>query len=253
MGPRRTAGLVAAPLLTAAGALAMGGIAAAAFTIALTPYDKPMPGASEAGRAVFESTLGDLTDPLRLAPVAAGVLLAELTWIFGIGITAQRLFPRRRRWLPGVAAVVLSLLGAWIAIGLVAGDGGLWGIAVHDAVRAIAVAGVLAALLVLIPAGMYWAPARVPARAAAEPVRSDARDAAPTKTVAAGPAATQKASLDPAQRLRPRLHRFGARVRAVGSRVAERTRATVAGLHVPVSAVVARLRRQAPRKSVSTP
>lgn len=173
MDRRRTAWLAAAPLLAGTAALMLGAAAASALAVVLSPYEKPAPQVLDAGRAVLASTLGDLTDPRRLAPVAAGVLLAELTWIVGLGLGAQRLFPRRRRALPALAAVVLSALGAWVAVGVLAGDGGLWAVSVDDAVNAVLVGGVVSALVVYLPAGQHWPMALEPAPAA--PARAWAR------------------------------------------------------------------------------
>lgn len=156
MDRRRTTWLVAAPLLAGTAALMLGAAAASALAVVLTPYETPAPAPLDAGRAVLASTFGDLTDLRQLAPVAVGVLLAELTWVVGLGLGAQRLFPRRRRAIPAFAAVVLSALGAWVAIGLLAGDGGLWAVAVDDAVRAVLISGVASALLVFLPAGQHW-------------------------------------------------------------------------------------------------
>lgn len=176
---RRTAWLVATPLLAGASALVLGAAAVCALAVVLTPYEAPVPQGLDAGRAVLESTLGDLTDPRQLAPVAAGVLLAALTWVVGLGLGAQRLFPRRRRAIPAVAAVVLSALAAWVGLGLLPGEDGLWAVTVDDAVNAIVLGAVSTGLLVLLVAGQQWpthepdleleqpagrAPERVPAR-----------------------------------------------------------------------------------------
>lgn len=173
MDRRRTAWLVAAPLLAGTAALMLGAAAASALAVVLTPYETPAPPVLDAGRAVLASTLGDLTDLRRLAPVAVGVLLAELTWMVGLGLGAQRLFPRRRRAIPAFAAVVLSALGAWIAVGLLAGDAGLWAVTVDDAVDAVLIGGVAAALVVYVPAGQQW-PMAAQTGPVAEP-RSSAR------------------------------------------------------------------------------
>ena len=156
MGRRRMAWLAAAPLLAGTAALMLGAAAASALAVVLAPYGTPAPGMLDAGRAVLASTLGDLTGPRQLAPVAVGVLLAELTWMVGLGLAAQRLFPRRRRAIPAIAAVVLSVPGAWVAIGLLAIDGGLWAVEVRGAVDAVLVAGVLSALVVYLLAGQQW-------------------------------------------------------------------------------------------------
>jgi len=166
MDRRRTAWLAAAPLLAATAALMLGAAAASALAVVLTPYETPAPHLLDAGRAVLSSTFGDLTDLRQLAPVAVGVLLAELTWVVGLGLGAQWLFPRRRRAIPAFAAVILSALGAWVAIGLLAGDDGLWGLTVDDAVDAVLVAGVLSALIVYVPAGQHWPMAPEPVVAA---------------------------------------------------------------------------------------
>jgi hypothetical protein len=156
MDRRRTAWLAAAPLLAGTAALMLGAAAASALAVVLTPYETPAPQVLDAGRAVLASTLRDLTDLRQLAPVAVGVLLAELTWVVGLGVAAQRLFPRRRRAVPAFAAVVLSALGAWVGIGLLAGADGLWAVGVQDAVNVVLVAGVLSALVVYMPAGQHW-------------------------------------------------------------------------------------------------
>lgn len=156
MDRRRMAWLAAAPLLAGTAALMLGAAAASALAVVLTPYETPAPQVLDAGRAVLASTLGDLTDLRQLAPVAVGVLLAELTWVVGLGLGAQWLFPRRRRAIPAFAAVVLSALGAWIAIGLLAGSEGLWAVRVDDAVDAVLIGGVLSALVVYLPAGRHW-------------------------------------------------------------------------------------------------
>lgn len=156
---RRTAWLVAVPLLAGTAALVLGAAATAAFAVVLTPYETPAPGVLEAGRGVLASTLGDLTTPRALAPVAAGVLLAGLTWAVGLGLGAQRLFPRRRRALPAFAAVLVSAAVAWVAVGvLAASEGDVWAVTVDDAVDAVLVASVAAGLLVFVPAGYFWQP-----------------------------------------------------------------------------------------------
>lgn len=188
---RRAAWLVAAPLLSGTAALVLGAAAASALAVVLTPYETPAPPVLDAGRAVLASTLGDLTDPRQLAPVAAGVLLAELTWVVGLGLGAQRLFPRRRRAIPALAAVVVSALGAWVAVGLLAGEAGLWGLGVEDAVNAMSLGGVASALLVYVPAGQHWPMSEpdepvLPQRVAARPSRGPRPDApARPKAVAA--------------------------------------------------------------------
>lgn len=163
MDRRRMAWLAAAPVLAGTAALMLGAAAASALAVVLTPYEAPTPEVLDAGRAVLASTLGDLTDLRRLAPVAVGVLLAELTWIVGLGLGAQRLFPRRRRAIPAVAAVVLSALGAWVALGALAGADGLWSVSVDDAVNAVLIGGVVSALVVYLPAGQHWPMAEDPA------------------------------------------------------------------------------------------
>lgn len=173
MDRRRMAWLAAAPLLAGTAALMLGAAAASALAVVLTPYETPAPQVLDAGRAVLASTLGDLTDLRQLAPVAVGVLLAELTWIVGLGLGAQWLFPRRRRAIPALAAVVLSALGAWVAVGVLAGDGGLWAVTVDDAVNAVLVGGVVSALVVYLPAGQHWPMALEPELAA--PARAWAR------------------------------------------------------------------------------
>ncbi len=193
MDRRRTAWLAAAPLLAGTAALMLGAAAASALAVVLTPYETPAPQVLDAGRAVLASTLRDLTDLRQLAPVAVGVLLAELTWVVGLGLGAQRLFPRRRRAIPALAAVVLSALGAWVAIGLLAGADGLWAVEVQDAVNAVLVAGVLSALVVYLPAGQHW-PMEVDAvphaRASARPARRERpqRPTGPTAVTAPRPA-----------------------------------------------------------------
>ena len=193
MDRRRTAWLVAAPLLAATAALLLGAAAASALAVVLTPYETPAPPVLDAGRAVLASTVGDLTDPRQLAPVAAGVLLAELTWAVGLGLAAQRLFPRRRRAVPAVAAVVLSALGAWVALGVAAGEAGLQPLTVDAAVNALIVGSVLSALLVYVPAGQHWPMTEPPLeapRTPAPPVREPraARPARPRAVTAPRPA-----------------------------------------------------------------
>lgn len=188
MDRRRTAWLVAAPLLAGAAALVLGAAAASALAVVLTPYETPAPPVLDAGRAVLASTLGDLTDLRQLAPVAVGVLLAELTWMVGLGLGAQRLFPRRRRAVPAVAAVLLSALAAWVAVGLLARDGGLWAVSVDDAVDAVLVGGVAAALLVYVPAGQHW-PMPAQTGPAAEPRTSARSPRAPRPEPSARPKA----------------------------------------------------------------
>ncbi|KGM14934.1 hypothetical protein N867_14015, partial [Actinotalea fermentans ATCC 43279 = JCM 9966 = DSM 3133] len=157
---RRTAWLVAVPLLAGTAALVLGAAATAAAAVVLTPYEMPAPGVLEAGRGVLASTLGDLTTPRALAPVAAGVLLAGLTWAVGLGLGAQRLFPRRRRALPAIGAVLVSAAVAWVAIGVVAAaEADVWAVTVDDAVDAVLVAAVGTGLLVFLPAGHFWRPA----------------------------------------------------------------------------------------------
>lgn len=173
MDRRRMAWLVAAPLLAGTAALMLGAAAASALAVVLAPYEQPAPQVLDAGRAVLTSTLGDLTDPRQLAPVAVGVLLAELTWIVGLGLGAQWLFPRRRRAVPAIAAVVLSALGAWVAVGVLSLDGGLWAVTVDGAVNAVLVGGVVSALVVYLPAGQLWPMALQPAPTA--PARAWAR------------------------------------------------------------------------------
>lgn len=173
MDRRRAAWLAAAPLLAGTAALMLGAAAASALAVVLTPYETPAPQVLDAGRAVLASTLRDLTDLRQLAPVAVGVLLAELTWVVGLGLGAQRLFPRRRRAVPALAAIVLSALGAWVGVGLLAGADGLWAVRVDDAVNVVLIAGVLSALVVYLPAGQHWPMAPEPAPAA--PARAWAR------------------------------------------------------------------------------
>lgn len=167
MDRRRTAWLLAAPLLAGTAALVLGAVAAAALAVVLAPFDAPAPGMVEAGRGVLASTLGDLTDLRQLAPLAAGVLLAELSWMVGLGLAAQRLFPRRRRAIPALVAVVISPMTAWVGVGLVAGGDGVRTLAVQTAVTAVLVASVIAGMAVFVAAGERWhaAPSRPPTQA----------------------------------------------------------------------------------------
>lgn len=153
MRARRIAWLVAAPLLAGTWALVLGGIAASSFADVLSD-EKPTPGLPDAGRAVLASTLGDLTDLDRLAPVAAGVLLAAMAWVVGLGHGAQRLFPRRRRIWPALTAVVVSGLAGWVALGVVAGNGGA-DVEVRTVVVAVATVAVVMAVAVFLAAA-YW-------------------------------------------------------------------------------------------------
>ncbi len=196
MGRRRTAWLAAAPLLAGAAALVLGAAATSAFAVVLTPYEIPAPPVLDAGRAVLASTLGDLTDPRQLAPVAAGVLLAQMTWVVGLGLGAQRLFPRRRRAIPAVAAVVLSALGAWVAIGLLAGADGLWAVTVDDAVNAVLIGAVAAGLVVFLAAGHHWPLVR--SRQAAEPRPESAPRTRPASAIRPVPVPKRVAAPRPA-------------------------------------------------------
>lgn len=159
----RTAWLAATPLLAGTAALVLGGVAAASGAVALAPTDSPVPALTDAGRAVLGSPLGDLTDLRQLVPVAAGVVLAALTWVVGLGYGVQRMFPRRRRAVPGFVAVLVSTLASWVALGVAAG-GDAAVLDVRGALGAVWVTAVVAAMGVLLGAGYLWAADDVPER-----------------------------------------------------------------------------------------
>lgn len=157
MDRRRTAWLAAVPLLAAAGALVLGAACAAAAAVFVTPYaDDAELSFSAAGQALLGVPLGDLEEPLRLLPVAVGVVMAELAWVVGLGVGVQRLLPRRRRLVPAAAAVLLAALGGWVALGALAVETQARDITVGSAAGAVVFAAVAAGLLVLPLAGRRW-------------------------------------------------------------------------------------------------
>ena len=149
--------LAAVPLLAAAGAMVLGAACAAAAGVLLTPYggDADLTFAG-AGRDLLALTLGDLDQPRLLAPIAVGLIIAEMAWVVGLGVGAQRLMPRRRRLIPAAAAVLLSALADWVAVGALAAGAEARDITVASAAVAVVFASVAAGLIVLPLAGHRW-------------------------------------------------------------------------------------------------
>lgn len=153
----RMAWLATAPVVAGAAALVLGAATAATAAVVVTPYDGSLDvSIAEAGRALLSLTLGDLDDPLRLLPVAVGVVVAGLTWSVGLGLGAQALFPRRRRLLPAAAAVLLSALAGWVAIGVLAVGQEAREITVGRAAAALVLTGLAMAAPVYPLAGHRW-------------------------------------------------------------------------------------------------
>ncbi|NLE71758.1 MAG: hypothetical protein GX609_06630 [Actinomycetales bacterium] len=165
MDRHRMAWLVAAPLLSAAGALVLGSACAAAAAVVVTPYGTDVEvTVSGAGRELLAAALGELDSPVRLMPVVVGLVIAALAWTVGLGVGAQELFPRRRRLVPAAGAVLLSAAAGWVALGLLAVGTEAREIAVGSAAGAIVLAWVAAGLVVFPLAGRHWpeAPQRLP-------------------------------------------------------------------------------------------
>ena len=120
MDRSRLAWLVAVPLTAAAAAMLLGAAAAATAAVVLTPFDGAEVTISESGRSLLAMTLADLDHTQTLAAVLIGLVLAELTWAVGLGVGAQALFPRRRRLIPALSAVLLGLVCGWVALGVLA-------------------------------------------------------------------------------------------------------------------------------------
>lgn len=159
MDRSRLAWLVAVPLTAAAAAMLLGAVAAATAAVVLTPFDGAEVTIAESGRSLLAMRLADLDDTQTLAAVSIGLVLAELTWAVGLGVGAQALFPRRRRLIPALSAVLLGLVCGWVALGVLAASAEAREIAIGSAAQALVVASLAAGLAVFVPAGLHWLPA----------------------------------------------------------------------------------------------
>lgn len=160
----RMAWLVAVPLMAAAVAMLLGAASAATAAVVLTPFDGGDVTIGDSGRALLQLTLADLEDPKSLAAVGIGLVLTELTWAVGLGVGAQTLFPRRRRLIPALSAVLLAGVCGWVALGALAAGAEARDITVGSAARALVLASVVAGLAVFVFAGHHWPLARQPAQ-----------------------------------------------------------------------------------------
>lgn len=118
MDRRRGFWLVMWPALAVLAALVVGVGALGAASLAAEPDG---PADTEGLQLVLDraAASGDvLVTELTGSPVAAGaVVLAVLAWLVGLGVGAQRYFPRGRRLAPAVLAVLVA--AGVVALGVV--------------------------------------------------------------------------------------------------------------------------------------